>query len=125
MTRENARTILIVDDSAFTRSIHKRIIEAQGYRTLEAEAGTEAVDLYGRESPDLVMVDLLLPDMDGMEVIREIRKIDPEARLVVCSTDKQRYRKQEARELGVRGYFSKPVDPEALAETLTEIFSHG
>jgi len=115
------KRILIVDDSAFTRGIHKQILESQGYETLEAASGDEALEKFKREKPDLVMMDLLMPDADGMDVVREILQIDPDAKTVICSTDKQKFRQEEAKEIGTMGFITKPINAEKMVETLKKI----
>ena len=115
------KRVLIVDDSAFTRGIHKQLVAAQGYETLEACGGVEAVEMFASERPDLVMVDLLMPDMDGMEAVGGMLAIDPGARIVVCSTDKQKARRDEATQAGVLEFLVKPIDPEKLSECLHRI----
>lgn len=115
------KTILIVDDSAFTRGIHSRIIEALGHRTIEASSGAEAVETYRTKRPDLVIMDLLMPDMDGIDAVRRILALDPDARTVVCSTDKQKARQEEARGAGVLAFLTKPVDAEKLGRTLSDL----
>jgi len=117
------KTILIVDDSAFTRGIHRRIIEAEGYSALEAASGADALESFSAHAPDLCLVDLLLPDMDGMDVIREILSRDADARTVICSTDKQRYRREDAEAAGARGFLAKPVSPDELGELLKKVLS--
>ena len=117
------KKILIVDDSAFTRNIHKQIVTSQGYETVEAKSGAEAVEMFSREKPDLVIIDLLMPGMDGMEVVGRMLEIDPGAKTVICSTDKQKARQEEARERGVLAFLTKPIDPEQLAETLDRLLA--
>ncbi|RLB84726.1 MAG: two-component system response regulator [Deltaproteobacteria bacterium] len=116
------KTILIVDDSAFTRGIHSRLIKALGHQTIEAESGAEAIERFKAKQPDLVMMDLLMPDMDGLDAIRKILAIDTRAKTIVCSTDKQKARQEEAREAGVLAFLIKPVDGDQLKSTLSELF---
>jgi two-component system chemotaxis response regulator CheY len=115
------KKVLIVDDSAFTRSIHNQIITSAGYQTLEAASGAEAVATFEKEKPDLVVMDLLMPDMDGMDAVRRILEIDADARIVICSVDRQRYRRKEAEEIGAVGFVSKPVDADEMIELLSDI----
>ena len=117
------KKILIVDDSAFTRGIHKDILTSGGYETVEAASGTEALEVFEKEKPDLTVVDLLMPDMDGMDVIRKLLESDPGAKIVVCSTDKQKPRQEEAREIGALGFLAKPIDDEELVRTFNDILS--
>jgi two-component system chemotaxis response regulator CheY len=115
------KKVLIVDDSAFTRSIHNQIITSAGYQTLEAASGAEAVATFEKEKPDLVVMDLLMPDMDGMDAVRKILEIDADARIVICSVDRQRYRRKEAEEIGAVGFVSKPVNAAEMIELLSDI----
>ncbi len=115
------KKILIVDDSAFTRGIHKQILESVGYATLEAADGAEALEKFEKEKPDLAVVDLLMPDMDGIDVIKKILEMDPDAKTVICSTDKQKARQKEATEAGVLGFLIKPANAETMVATLKSI----
>jgi len=115
------KKIMIVDDSAFSRNIHKQILESAGYQVTEAASGADAVELYKKEKPDAVTMDLLMPDMDGMDAAKEILKADSNAKIIICSTDKQKFRKKEAKEIGAKGFVAKPVDPEELLDLLQEI----
>jgi len=113
--------ILIVDDSAFTRGIHRQVIQNEGYQAVEAASGAEALDLFKKEKPDLVMMDLLMPDMDGMDVTKKILEIQPKAKIVICSTDRQKTRQAEAKQVGAVGFLTKPIDKKKMADTLRNI----
>jgi two-component system, chemotaxis family, chemotaxis protein CheY len=115
------KKILIVDDSAFTRNIHKKIVENEGYRTVEASNGSEALAVFAKEKPDLTIVDLLMPDMDGMEVVKNILKTDPIAKIFICSSDKQKYRREEAKAMGVLEFITKPISDEKMVGALNKI----
>lgn len=115
------KKILIVDDAMFTRTIHKQIVEAGGYLAIEASCGQVGIEKFDTERPDIVMTDLLMPDMDGMDVVRKILEKDPFAKIIVCSADKQKYRQDEAKEAGVKAFLPKPVNPETLIETLKHL----
>jgi two-component system chemotaxis response regulator CheY len=115
------KKVLIVDDSAFTRSIHNQIITSAGYQTLEAASGAEAVATFEKEKPDLVVMDLLMPDMDGMDAVRRILEINADAKIVICSVDRQRYRRKEAEEIGAVGFVNKPVDADKMIELLSDL----
>lgn len=117
------KKILIVDDSAFTRDIHKQIVISAGYQVLEAENGSQALEVFEKERPDLVIMDLLMPDMDGMEIIKRILETDPHAKTVICSTDKQKARQAEAREIGVLGFLTKPINAEEATEMIDNLLS--
>jgi len=115
------KTVLIVDDSAFIRDIHREIIETGGFRVIEAANGENALAQYDTHRPDAVLMDLLMPDMDGMDVIEKIMAGDPSAITIVCSTDKQKYRRKEGELIGARAFLPKPVDSEELLETLKRL----
>jgi two-component system chemotaxis response regulator CheY len=115
------KKILIVDDAAFSRGMLKRMVESAGYEVIEAGSGEEALEKFKTEKPDLVTMDLLMPDMDGIDVVRKIMETDPGAKAIVCSTDKQKFRQDEARDAGAAAFLPKPVDPEKLLETLKNI----
>ena len=89
---------------------------------IESASGTETLELYEKEKPDIVLMDLLMPDIDGMEVIKKILEFDNEAKTVICTTDRQQYRREEAKELGVMGFLTKPIDREKMIEALNKIF---
>lgn len=117
------KTIMIVDDSAFSRSILVQIIEALGHRTIEADSGGNAVKTFKEKKPDLVIMDLLMPDMDGIEAIKQILSFDSTAKTMICSTDKQKARQEEARQAGVMAFLTKPVDGDQLNSKISELFN--
>ena len=110
-----------MDDSAFSRGILIKVIEAAGFRTIEAANGAQAINLFENEKPDLVTLDLLMPDMDGMDVARKILEIDPAAKTVIVSTDKQKFRKQEAKAAGVSAFIPKPIDDEEFLDEIKRL----
>jgi two-component system chemotaxis response regulator CheY len=117
--------ILVVDDSMFTRNIHKQIIsEILDCQIFEAGSGTEAIAIYQKEQPDLVLMDLLMPDMDGLDVTRALITNEKNARIIICSTDKQKFRQQEAFEAGARAFVPKPVDPDVLKENIENVLKN-
>ncbi len=117
----NMKKVMITDDSAFSRNILRQIVESGNYRVIEAANGAEAIALFKTEKPDAVTMDLLMPDMDGIDAVKKILETDPEAKIIVSSTDKQKFRKQEAKEAGALAFVSKPVDPDEILGTLKNI----
>jgi DNA-binding NtrC family response regulator len=79
------KTILIVDDEAFMLDFVRRILETGGYRVLTAATADTGLAAYRAERPDLVVTDLIMPDKDGLELIQELRRVDPDARIVAIS----------------------------------------
>ncbi len=115
------KKIMITDDSAFSRNIMRQIIESGHYQVIEAANGAEATALFKTEKPDAVTMDLLMPDMDGIDAVKKILETDPEAKVIVCSTDKQKFRVKEAEDAGAAAFIPKPADPEKLLEMLNNI----
>lgn len=107
-----AYTILIADDALFTRSLLRGILQEHGfYHVVEAENGAEAMWEYQRWKPDLVIMDLNMPEMDGMRAIRNIMSVDPKAKVVVCTALGEKQLILEALELGVKDFITKPLQP--------------
>jgi two-component system chemotaxis response regulator CheY len=84
----------------------------------EAETGQTAVELYEKVRPDLVILDILMPDMNGLEALKKIREIDPDARVLMCTASEQSSHVQEALSLGARGYIVKPFTKEIILSTI-------
>ncbi len=106
-----AATILIVDDAAFMRAMLKRILDDAGYEIVgEAVNGREAVQLYEELTPDLVTLDMVMPEMGGMEALQAIRSRDHEAKVVIVSAVDQRENLLEAIRSGATEYIVKPFD---------------
>ena len=86
-----AKTVLITDDTAFMRMTLKNVIEKNGYTVVgEAGDGEQAVAMYKELQPDLVTMDITMPKMDGITAIKEIMKVDPKAKIIVCSAMRQK-----------------------------------
>ena len=111
--------ILTVDDSAFERKAIISILNKAGYdKIIEAEDGEKAVEIYPVEKPDLVLMDLRLPGMDGLECFKELKKINPTVKVIVVSIIAREDTMKEAKELGAKGYVIKPITEQKL---ITEI----
>ncbi len=120
-------TILIAEDSDDLRSMFRQLLEANGYRILEAEDGQEAVSVAMTERPELVLMDLGLSGTDGLSPVNEIREHIPAAEmmiLIVSAYDRLEYR-TEAISAGCSGYITKPVDPAALLRTINLLLRPG
>jgi two-component system chemotaxis response regulator CheY len=108
--------ILIVDDSSLARRRARVILEGGGYEVIEAEDGMAAIERYFVEKPDVVMLDLVMKGMYGMDVLAQLRQMDPNARVIVVSADVQTSSHQMAEDGGAAGFLVKPLDEaEALA----------
>jgi two-component system chemotaxis response regulator CheY len=112
-------TILIVDDALFTRTMLRNILTENGFKAVvEAETGTEAIWAYERWQPDLVIMDINMPEMDGMTAVGNIMNIDPEARIIICSALGEPHLMKEALEAGVIEFIMKPFQPEKVIEAI-------
>jgi two-component system chemotaxis response regulator CheY len=111
--------ILIVDDSAMSRRIVRRILESAGHDTIEAEDGMVAVEKYFLEKPDLVLLDLTMKGLSGLEVLQKLREMDAHACVVVASADIQTSTRSMTQESGAMGFVTKPFNESKLMEAVT------
>ena len=110
-----SRTVLICDDALFMRKLINQVMTSGGLEVVgEAEDGSEAVDKYQTLKPDLVTMDLMMPQMNGIDAVREIMKLDSTACVIMCSSVGQEALVTEAMEAGARGYLVKPFQPPQL-----------
>lgn len=112
------RSIMIVDDETAMREILKLMLK--GYRILEASNGKEAVEIYRRERPDIVLMDIMMPVMSGIDAIKEIRKIDPDAKIVAI-TAYASSKGDKALEAGVKLILRKPFTRKEVIKVIEEI----
>lgn len=111
--------ILIADDSAFMRTVLRDIIVQAGHRVAaEAENGQHAVELYSLVQPDLVVLNIVMPELYGLEALRKIRKIDPNAKVIMCSAMGNQYTVVEAIQAGALDFVVKPFDSARLVEAM-------
>lgn len=118
------RTVLIVDDSQITVRKIAQLLEDLGYRVLGfAQTGEAALEQYRALHPDLVTMDITLPDMSGIDVVRQILLEDTQALIVMITSHGQEQMVIDSIEAGAKGYVMKPVKPEVLKETIEKVFS--
>lgn len=110
--------ILIVDDAAFMRMRLSKLLTENGYEVIEAEHGQDGVEKYEKEKPDLVLMDITMPVMDGISAVKEIKARDPNAVVVMCSAIGQRSMVLEAVKAGAKDFIVKPYDPEKILATV-------
>ncbi|MGI5838444.1 MAG: response regulator [bacterium] len=115
-----ANTVLVVDDAAFMRMILKNILTAKGFEVIEAVDGSDAVKKYREHQPDLVTMDITMPEMDGLTAVKEIKKIDPSAKIIMCSAMGQQAMVIEAIQAGARDFIVKPFQPEKVMEAIAK-----
>ncbi|MCY6370431.1 response regulator [Clostridium ganghwense] len=111
--------VLIVDDAAFMRMMIKDILEKNGFEIVgEASNGLKAVELYKSEKPDVVTMDITMPDMDGIEAVKAIKEFDPAAKIIMCSAMGQQTMVMDAIRSGARDFIVKPFQAERVLEAI-------
>lgn len=116
--------ILIVDDAAFMRMTLKNIIIEAGHEVVgEAGNGIEAIANYQSTQPELVTMDITMPEMDGIEALKEIKKINPKALVVMCSAMGQQGMVIEAIQSGAADFIVKPFNAERINESIGKVLS--
>ena len=116
------KTVLSVEDSSFERKVIKNIVEDEkGYNLVQAENGEEGLEKYEEEEPDLVLLDIRMPDKDGIEVLEELQENYADPQVVMVSIVREDETIEEAKELGALEYVEKPVTEEKLAPVIDEV----
>lgn len=110
--------VLVVDDALFMRNKTSKLLIDAGYEVTEASNGAEAVEKYMSEKPDVVLMDITMPVLDGIGALREIRSKDPQAKVVMVTALGQRSMVIEAIREGARDFVVKPFQPEKLLEAV-------
>ena len=113
--------ILLVDDAAFMRMRCSKLLKENGHDVVEAENGLAALERYKAEKPDLVFMDITMPEMDGITAVSEIRKIDPDARIAMLSAMGQQSMVMDAIKAGARDFVVKPFQPEKIIATIKKL----
>jgi two-component system chemotaxis response regulator CheY len=112
--------ILIVDDSGLSRRTLRKILEPAGHEIIEAAEGILAIERYFLDRPDLVLLDLNMTGMYGMDVLNKLREMDPEARVIVASADIQRSTREMAQSGGACAFITKPFTSEQVSNTVNQ-----
>ena len=113
--------VLVIDDAAFMRTMLKEILVKGGHEVVgEAENGKIGVDKYEVLKPDIVTMDLTMPEMDGLEAVGHIMKKDPKAKIIVCSAMGQQSIVVEAIKGGAKDFIVKPFSPERLLMSISQ-----
>jgi two-component system chemotaxis response regulator CheY len=114
--------VLVCDDAVFMRTMIRDILVGAGYEVVgEAETGVQAIEQYRELSPDLVTMDIVMPDMGGIEAVREIVKGDPHAKILMCSAMGQQALVVEAIQAGARDFVVKPFQPSRVLEAVQRV----
>jgi len=107
-------TVLIIDGSSFQRTIIRKTLKTEGCRYIEADNGRFSLDLIGQEQPDIVIVDLLIPDMDGIEFLTAIREKEISIPVIVLTSDIQDATREKCIQLGSSSFLNKPTRADEL-----------
>ncbi|MCM2675124.1 response regulator [Alkalicoccobacillus plakortidis] len=115
-------SILIVDDAAFMRMMIKDILVNAGYDVVgEAENGLQAITKYQELNPDLVTMDITMPELDGIQALKQIKQLDHNANIIMCSAMGQQALVLEAVQLGAKDFIVKPFQKERVVETVNDV----
>ena len=119
-----SRTVLICDDAIFMRTMVGDILTQAGFEIIgEAETGVQAVERYQQLRPDLVTMDIVMPDLGGIDAFREITKLDPAARILMCSAMGQQALVVEAIQAGAKDFVVKPFQPSRVLEAVNRVLA--
>ncbi|HBZ52583.1 MAG TPA: two-component system response regulator [Eubacterium sp.] len=117
-----AKNILICDDAAFMRMMIKDILTKNGYNVVgEAENGAKAVEKYDECKPDLVLMDITMPEMDGIQALRKIKEKDPNAVVIMCSAMGQQAMVIDSIQSGARDFIVKPFQADRVIEAVKKV----
>ena len=118
-----SQRILIVDDAAFMRMMIKDILTKNGFEVVgEAENGQVAIEKYKELKPDLVTMDITMPEMDGIQAVKKIREIDSSARIIMCSAMGQQAMVIDAIQAGAKDFIVKPFQPDRVIEAVRKAY---
>ena len=116
--------VLVVDDAIFMRKMIADILEGSGMEIVgEADTGAVAVEKYSELDPDLVTMDIIMPEMNGIDAVKNIIASDPQARIVMCSALGQQALVQDALGAGAKDFLIKPFNPSRVVEVVTKILN--
>ena len=117
-----AKNILICDDAAFMRMMIKNVLTKGSYNVAgEAENGAKAVEKYKELSPDLVLMDITMPEMDGIQALKEIKAIDGGAKVIMCSAMGQQAMVVESIQAGAKDFIVKPFQEDRVLEAVKKV----
>ena len=117
-----SHTVLICDDAVFMRTMISDILEESGYEIVgQAESGVQAIERYKALRPDLVTMDIVMPDMGGIDAVREITSFDANAKILMCSAMGQQALVVEAIQAGAKDFVVKPLQPSRVLESVQRV----
>ena len=116
------KRVMVCDDAAFMRMMIKDILVKNGYEiAAEAENGLKAVEQYTDAKPDLVLMDITMPEVDGIEAVRRIKALDPNANVIMCSAMGQQAMVIEAIQAGAKDFIVKPFQADRVLEAVRKV----
>ena len=113
--------VLVVDDSGLARRSTRRVLEQAGYVVVEAEDGLSALERFAVDKPDVVLLDLVMKGMYGLDVLTRLREMDPSARVIVVSADVQTSSRDLVQAGGASAFITKPANPAQVLETVDQV----
>lgn len=114
--------VLVCDDAQLTRRTLKKILESEGYLVIgEAVNGLDSVKKYKELKPDVVFMDIVMPELDGIEAVKQIMKFDKKANIIMCSSLAQESKAILAISLGARDFVIKPVSAERVLNSIANL----
>ncbi|CAM5378552.1 response regulator [Bacillus circulans] len=116
--------ILIVDDQFGIRILLNEVFQKEGYKTFQAANGNQALEIVTRESPDLVLLDMKIPGMDGIEILKRMKKLNQDIRVIIMTAYGELDMIQEAKDLGALTHFAKPFDIDDLRDAVKKYINH-
>ena len=120
--REGRIRAVIADDEAFIRQVLMKMLERLDVDVVGvAENGRQALELYDQHRPDIVILDIAMPEMDGLETLRHLLASDPQARVLMCTSFSSKQYVVEAVKIGAKGYLNKPFDLDKIREKISKI----
>jgi two-component system chemotaxis response regulator CheY len=120
---DNVAKVLVVDDAAFMRVRAAKVLMDNGHEVQQAENGLEAVKMYAEWRPDAVLMDITMPEMDGLEALKEIRKFDPAAKIAMVTAMGQQAIVMEALKAGAKDFVLKPFQPDRVLGALQKLLA--
>ena len=115
--------ILVVDDAKFTRNRVAQPLEDGGFEVIQARNGEEALKLFEEQQPQCIVTDLLMPVVDGIELIETLRKRGSDIPIIVVTADIQKTTREKCDKLGINGFLTKPFQPEQILEQVEQVVS--
>lgn len=118
-----AGKLLIVDDQFGIRILLNEVFNKEGYQTFQAANGIQALEVVTKHSPDLVLLDMKIPGMDGIEILKRMKKIDPDIKVIIMTAYGELDMIQEAKDLGALTHFAKPFDIDDIRAAVRDYVS--